>query len=154
MKLSELFTVRNGIPTSGLRLSPVARIGHLAFLRPSSSQHKVIAGWIDPQYLSERQIYAADSLFVSTNGEGSHTYAYVFPNEFACNSDVSVLIPRSDMPLAHKVYYAKCITMNRFLFSYGRKPKGARLKAIELPEVPANWNDMTVHCFSGSRRLQ
>ncbi|SUA24330.1 Uncharacterised protein [Neisseria gonorrhoeae] len=34
------------------------------------------------------------------------------------------------MPIEVKLYYAKCITANRYLFSYGRKPKGEKLKAL------------------------
>ena len=139
MKLSDLFEVKNGIPTSGLRLSTKPKLGHIPMLRPSSSQYKLIAGWVDVQFLADKSIYPANSLIVSTNGEGSHTYSYVYPAEFCCNSDVSVLDPRSEMSIEKKVFYARCITMNRFLFSYGRKPKGARLKLIELPDFPAEW---------------
>jgi hypothetical protein len=75
------------------------------------------------------------TLFVSTNGEGSHTYSYVSTERFVPNSDVSVLLPKVDMPLEVKMYYARCITANRYLFSYGRKPKGDKLKNIIVPNV-------------------
>ncbi|CDG33929.1 FIG00848405: hypothetical protein [Parasaccharibacter apium] len=55
------------------------------------------------------------------------------------NSDVAVLIPKqTNMPLEVKLYYAKCITANRYLFSYGRKPKGDKLKKIKIPYFPEN----------------
>jgi len=43
------------------------------------------------------------------------------------------------MTLNEKVYYARCITMNRYKFSYGRKPKGDRLRQIELPDTAPSW---------------
>jgi hypothetical protein len=59
-------------------------------------------------------------------------YSYVSSFEFVPNS---VLIPKEKMSLAEKLYYALCVTANRRKFSYGRKPKGDRLKAILLPAV-------------------
>ena len=40
------------------------------------------------------------------------------------------------MTLQEKIYYAICVTSNRFKFSYGRKPKGDRLKEIMIPACP------------------
>ena len=37
------------------------------------------------------------------------------------------------MTLREKLFYAMCISHNRFKFSYGRKPKGDRLASILLP---------------------
>jgi uncharacterized protein YfkK (UPF0435 family) len=48
---------------------------------------------------------------------------------------VSVLIPKREMTLLEKIYYARCITKNRYRFSYGRKPKGKRLGMINLPDT-------------------
>jgi hypothetical protein len=85
--------------------------------------------------VEERYIYPKGTLFVSTNGEGSHTFSYVSSFSFVPNSDVSVLIPKRSMSLVEKLYYAHCITLNRYKFSYGRKPKGKRLRSIELPDA-------------------
>ena len=46
------------------------------------------------------------------------------------------------MCLREKLAYALLITANRCKFSYGRKPKGDRLKAIMLPaSIPEAWNN-------------
>ena len=84
--------------------------------------------------MDKKHVYSIGSLFVSTNGEGSHSYSYVSIEDFVPNSDVSVLIPKSEMSIELKLYYAKCITQNRYLFSYGRKPKGKRLAGLLLPK--------------------
>lgn len=139
MKLKELFHVRNGVVSSGLSIIPAPAANHVPYLRPASTQQRTISGWVLEAEVGSKNIYPEGTLFVSTNGEGSHSYAYVSRFRFACNSDVSALIPKREMSLNEKVYYARCITMNRYRFSYGRKPKGDRLKQIELPENAPSW---------------
>jgi hypothetical protein len=135
MRLDDLFTICNGVASTGLSIEPNKQAFHLPYLRPSSTQEGTIAGWVWLRDIDERDIYSSETLFVSTNGEGSHSYAYVSSFDFVANSDVSVLIPKHEMSLLEKIYYAQCITMNRWKFSYGRKPKGKRLASIELPDA-------------------
>ncbi|MCD1653564.1 restriction endonuclease subunit S [Treponema zuelzerae] len=139
MKLSDLFEIHNGLTTTNLTIYSKSFPGSIPFLRPSSTQQRTLAGWIKKESISSEDVYPIGSLFVSTNGEGSHTYSYVSQFEFACNSDVSVLLPKKNMSISEKIYYAKCITANRFRFSYGRKPKGNRLKDIDLPNAIPIW---------------
>ncbi|ENY73625.1 restriction enzyme subunit beta [Aeromonas diversa CDC 2478-85] len=139
MKLKDLFDIRNGVVSSGLSISPTPAENHVPYLRPASTQQRTIAGWVSESEVGSKNIYPENTLFVSTNGEGSHSYSYVSRFKFACNSDVSALLPKREMTFNEKVYYARCITMNRYKFSYGRKPKGDRLKQIELPENIPSW---------------
>ena len=139
MKLEDLFDVRNGVVSSGLSISPTPAANYVPYLRPASTQQRTISGWVPESEVGSKNIYPEGTLFVSTNGEGSHSYSYVSRFKFACNSDVSVLLPKREMTLNEKVYYARCITMNRYKFSYGRKPKGDRLKQIELPDTAPSW---------------
>ena len=139
MKLEDLFEVRNGVVSSGLTISPVSTPNSVPYLRPASTQQRTVSGWVHESDIGSRNIYPEGTLFVSTNGEGSHSYSYVSRFRFACNSDVSVLLPKREMTLNEKVFYARCITMNRYKFSYGRKPKGTRLKQIELPDTVPAW---------------
>lgn len=139
MKLSDLFDVRNGVVSTGLTILSSPAPGTVPYLRPASTQQRTIAGWVFRSEVGEKNIHPEGSLFVSTNGEGSHSYSYVSCFEFACNSDVSVLVCKQEMSLQEKVFYARCITMNRYRFSYGRKPKGDRLKQIELPDIAPEW---------------
>ena len=139
MKLEDLFDVRNGVVSSGLSISPTPATNHVPYLRPASTQQRTICGWVPESQVGSKNIYPENTLFVSTNGEGSHSYSYVSRFKFACNSDVSILLPKREMTLNEKIYYARCITMNRYRFSYGRKPKGDRLKQIELPHNIPGW---------------
>lgn len=139
MRLDALFTVRNGIATSELSVHGARTPGMIPFLRPASTWKRTIAGYVLRQDVGLTNSYPSHSIFVSTNGEGSHTYAYVSNFEFAANSDVSILIPKRELSLKEKLWYAFCITFNRPKFSYGRKPKGERLKKLEIPDVPTPW---------------
>ncbi|MFL9955302.1 restriction endonuclease [Paraburkholderia nemoris] len=140
-KLDDLFIVKNGIATTDLNVLLRQEADAIPLIRPASTQLRTLAGWVSRANVKQQNIYPAESLFVSTNGEGSHTYAYVSQFEFVPNSDVSVLLPRVPMTLLEKIFYARCITLNRFLFSYGRKPKGDRLKNIALPSDLPEWID-------------
>ncbi len=39
------------------------------------------------------------------------------------------------MNLSEKLYLSLCITINRYRYSYGRKPKGERLKKLLIPGI-------------------
>lgn len=137
-RLDELFDVRNGLASNQLSVSKARTPTSIPYLRPAKTQQRTVAGWVERVSVPQDHCYPKHTIFVSTNGEGSHTYAYVSDFDFAANSDVSILIPKRLMSLAEKLFYVRAITLNRPKFSYGRKPKGDRLKAIELPDhVPA-----------------
>ena len=121
----DLFTIKNGIQVATLKMSvEPSETNNVPVLRPSNSFRKLIAGFTSKSRIPPAKIFSADSLVVSTNGEGSHSYSYVIPYLFTANSDVSVLVPRSNLSLKEKLYYATAITTTRWRISYGRKPKG------------------------------
>jgi hypothetical protein len=134
-RIDELFYVKNGIAATGLSEKEDRFTGGIMFVRPASTHLRTKRSFIEESQVDMSSIYPEGTLFVSTNGEGSHTYSYVSTERFVPNSDVSVLLPKVEMPLEVKMYYAKCITANRYLFSYGRKPKGDKLKKIIVPKV-------------------
>lgn len=133
--LSDLFTLINGIskPSVPVFLNKISS-DSIRFLRPSKTFKGTFNGYINRADVPKGKLFPSETIFVSTNGQGSHTYAYVSAFEFVPNSDVTVLIPKKEMNLIEKQYYARCITQNRFKFSYGRKPKGNRLKNLSLPD--------------------
>lgn len=139
MKLDDLFEVKNGLASSAVEVlrAPIGDV--VPYIRPASTQQRTVAGWVAKNSVAANHLYPAGTIFVSTDGEGSHTYSYVSKFTFVPNSNVSVLLPKREMTLNEKVFYARCITMNRYKFSYGRKPKGDRLKQIELPDTAPSW---------------
>jgi len=135
VRLDEIFIVHNGIASTKIELYNDKKEKSIAFMRPASTHQRTLSGFLDKKSVEKKHIYPKGTLFVSTNGEGSHTYSYVSTMEFVPNSDVSVLLPKVDMRVEEKIYYALCITKNRYRFSYGRKPKGKRLKSLILPHI-------------------
>nr|WP_300836992.1 restriction endonuclease subunit S [uncultured Acetatifactor sp.] len=153
--LDRLFTVVCGIPSSEVIRSRVRQnVNWIPYIRPSYRQETSIDAYVNRNAIPSEKVFSAQTLYVSTDGQGSHTFSYVSTFEFVPNSNVAVLMPKREMGLQEKLFYAQCITNNRYKFSYGRKPKGERLKSILLPEYPPDYVieydvDNVVHGFSG-----
>ena len=137
VKLDTIFDVHNGLASSQVEVKEEPEIDtDIRYIRPSQSYAGSIAGYVDTMQIDDKHIYPDNTIYVSTDGQGSHSYSYVSSFDFVPNSNVSVLIPKNEMTLQEKLYYSICITANRFKFSYGRKPKGDRLKDIFIPACP------------------
>lgn len=137
IKLDVLFDIYNGIASSEVkRIEAKVDDSCIPYIRPSYRQETSIDAFVSKNDIESKYIFPPETLYVSTDGQGSHSYAYVSTFEFVPNSNVSVLIPKDKMTLSEKLYYAHCISINRYKFSYGRKPKGERLKTIMLPDAP------------------
>lgn len=142
--LGELFDVENGVAARNLLRSKTKRSENwVPFIRPSYRQSTSIDAYVNKYLVPPEKVFPKGTLYVSTNGQGSHTYSYVSATEFVPNSDVAVLKPKRKMTLREKLFYAMCISRNRFKFSYGRKPKGEKLEAIMLPStISEQFNDI------------
>ena len=142
--LYELFQIENGIAATGIIRSSVKKNENwIPFIRPSYRQTTSIDAYVNKFLVPKEKVYPQWTLYVSTNGQGSHTYSYVSASEFVPNSDVAVLKPKRTMSLREKMFYALCISRNRYKFSYGRKPKGEKLASIKLPRsIPDVYNDL------------
>lgn len=142
--LNKLFTVINGVTASDLLRSPTKKSENwIPFIRPSYRQSTSIDAYVNKYLVPQDKVFPKGTLYVSTNGQGSHTYSYVAATEFVPNSDVAVLIPKRPMTLREKLFYAMCISRNRYKFSYGRKPKGEKLYSVLLPQaINKTMNDM------------
>lgn len=135
--LTEIFDVYNGLASSRVEVEEeLITKNYVRYIRPSKTYTGSIAGYVDRAFIDSKYIYPKDTIYVSTDGQGSHTYSYVSSSDFVPNSNVSVLIPKKEMSLQEKIYYAICVTFNRRKFSYGRKPKGYRLEKLQLPSTP------------------
>lgn len=112
----------------------------IPFLRPSKSMYNLRVGFVRKKDLPKewlKKLAPAFSIIVGKDGEGSHSYSYVYPHEFLGNSNTMFLVPRAEyrgMTLNQKLWYAQAISFNRYRFSYGNKPKKDRMMKIEFPE--------------------
>ncbi|MDQ7818811.1 MAG: restriction endonuclease subunit S [Melioribacteraceae bacterium] len=134
LKVSELFHSINGLASSQVtRYESKDSEDFVPYLRPSNSQDSSIDAFINKKEVPPKYLFPPNTLYVSTDGQGSHSYSYVSAFEFVPNSNITVLMPKIEMCLQEKIYYAIAITRNRFKFSYGRKPKGKRLSQLHVP---------------------
>lgn len=140
VSLSDIFILIPGIASAYVdRVKRPLSESYIPYIRPSYKQYSSIDAYVNKKLVPKDKVFPAYTLYVSTDGQGSHTFSYVSVFEFVPNSDVSVLIPKREMCIQEKLFYAQCITNNRYKFSYGRKPKGKRLSAILLPEYPPDY---------------
>lgn len=149
VKIEEIFTITNGIAVTGLKEQEKPFKNSIMYVRPAATQARTLRSYIAKSSVAENKIFPEGSLFVSTNGEGSHSYSYVSTSEFVPNSDVSVLTPKREMSIQEKLFYAQCITSNRYLFSYGRKPKGKKLKSIKVPLLEGEDIEKVINYING-----
>lgn len=140
MRLDALFEIHRGIQIDRAeRLLPRPSKTSVVYVRPASTQQRTIAGWVERSDIPAELVFPVGTLFVSADGEGSHTYSYVSQFEFVPSQHVHALIPRAPMSLQAKLFYAHCITMNRYRFSYGRAPRGERFRSLQLPSALSSW---------------
>ncbi|MCM1302639.1 MAG: restriction endonuclease subunit S [Lachnospiraceae bacterium] len=141
-KLEEIFVKKDGVfikDTSIIRKEKEFE-DDVPFLRPSKSMNNLLVGYVRKKDMPEewlKKIAPAHSIIIGKDGEGSHSYSYVYPHEFLGNSNTMFLIPHgeyADMSLNQKLWYAQAISFNRYRFSYGNKPKKDRMMKIEFPE--------------------
>ena len=154
--LTSLFVVRSGISKSNVIVKEDAELDDdIRFIRPSKTYQGSIDGFVDGTTVNEDDVYPDNTIYVSTDGQGSHTYSYLSSFKFVPNSNVVVLIPKRDMSIQEKLYYSSCVTLNRFKFSYGRKPKSERLDNLLIPECPPEfvYGDVFSEIFEDWKKL-
>lgn len=79
---------------------------------------------------------AAGTITVALGGQGGAGVAFVQPFPYYCGRDVMILTPKYDMGDQEKLWWATCITANRFRFGFGRQANRT-LKDLELPSRDA-----------------
>lgn len=80
----------------------------------------------------------AGTITVALNGQGGAGVAFLQPCPYYTGFHVMVLTPKKYMTEQEKLWWAMCITANRFRFGFGRQANRT-LKDIELPnpeEIP------------------
>lgn len=138
--VKDLFDPYNGLASSQVKRSALKTSDQfIPYVRPSKTQRTSIDAYVNKDEIDSKYIFPEKTLYVSTDGQGSHTYSYVSVFEFVPNSNVTVLIPKRKMDLQEKLFYALVITNNRRKFSYGRKPKGERLANLFIPLYPPDF---------------
>jgi hypothetical protein len=134
VKLTEYFDIYSGIEKNKVLHSDLKiNQNYIPYIRPSNEYNGTFNGFVDKVSCNKSKIYPKETIFYGNTGEGCHTFAYVSQSEFVPNNNVSVLISKIDLLLEEKLFYAKCITSNRYRFSYGRIPNLNRMANLLIP---------------------
>ena len=94
--LIDLFEMHNGINPSSLPTED-APLDHtyVPVVRPSKTQKSSYVEYVSALEVEPEHVFPKGTLYISTNGQGSHTYAYVSTFDFIPNTDVVALTDRS-----------------------------------------------------------
>lgn len=65
--------------------------------------------------------------------------SFVQPRKFYTAQNVAVLTPLRDMTLSEKLFFCKCISMNRFKYSVVGREANKTLKILQVPASPPSW---------------
>src|SRR5687767_11437266 len=76
----------------------------------------------------------AGTLTVALNGQGGAGVAFLQPFPYYSGFHVMVLTPRKQMSEQERLWWATCITANRFRFGFGRQANRT-LKDLKLPDA-------------------
>lgn len=76
----------------------------------------------------------AGTITVALNGQGGAGVAFLQPFPYYCGFHVMVLTPKSEMTEQEKLWWAMCITANRYRFGFGRQANRT-LKDLDIPDV-------------------
>ena len=93
----------------------------------------------------------AGTITVALNGQGGAGVAFLQPYPYYCGFHVMVLTPRLAMSEPERLWWALCITANRFRFGFGRQANRS-LKDLVLPDpkdIPSWVKSADVSMFDG-----
>lgn len=134
VRLKDIFYFKHGIASHSIKLyKNRTSEDYIPYFRPSKSSLNVVAGYVKKSEIKPMYVFSKESLYIGTDGQGSHSYAYVSSCQFVPNSNILVLEPKVNIDIKQKLFYATAVTSNRWRFSYGRKPKAYRLKELKVP---------------------
>ena len=138
IQIQDLFEVKGGSNITASQLSAEPFANSIPVVGASGALKKTVGGYLDKDNVSNK-VFPQNTIYVSTTGALCCT-AFLAPCEFAGNIDMVALIEKRPLTIKQKLYYCLCINANKYRFSYGRKPKGARFSTLEIPapeEIPS-----------------
>lgn len=94
----------------------------------------------------------ASTITVALNGQGGAGVAFLQPYPFYSGFHVMILTPKKFMTEQEKLWWAMCITANRFRFGFGRQANRT-LKDLNLPplkNMPTWVKTANIDCFNGA----
>lgn len=128
-KISELFTLEYGHSLELNRVDQVVNADAVNFVGRAARNNGVTARVAPIPSLSPAP---AGTITVALNGQGGAGVAFLQPSPYYTGFHVMVLKPKQLMTEQEKLWWAMCITANRFRFGFGRQANRT-LKDLILP---------------------
>lgn len=135
LKVSDLFELRYGHSLELNALEKSEGPSAINFVGRAARNNGVTA---QVKRLSGVAPALAGTITVALGGQGGAGVAFLQPKPYYCGRDVMILTAKSKMSDQQKLWWATCITANRFRFGFGRQANRT-LKDIMLPSKIPNW---------------
>jgi hypothetical protein len=130
-KVSELFTLKYGHSLELNRLEQSSELTAVNFVGRAARNNGVTAR---VKRLVDINPAAANTISVALGGQGGAGVAFLQPRPYYCGRDVMILTPKESMTEQEMLWWAMCITANRFRFGFGRQANRT-LKDLRLPAL-------------------
>lgn len=129
-RLDALFSITSGHQLSKARLSPPSSADESIAYVSRTHRRNGLDGWTAP--LAGVTPSAAGSITVCLRSRNHALASFVQPFPFYTSYHVAVLVPRLEMSIAEKLWWCKCIELNRFRFNFGRQANRT-LGSLQVP---------------------
>lgn len=133
--VEDLFDVEYGHSLSLNALKQTDSTNGYAFVSRTARNNGVAAYIEKPAGLEPRE---AGLLTVCLRSRNYTLATFVQPRAFFCAYHIQVLTPKTEMTLQEKLWWAQCITANRYRFNFGRQANRT-LATLELPDEMPAW---------------
>lgn len=138
MKLSEIFEIAYGHKFDMNKMTPSDRSSGIAFVG-RKGRNQGISGYIGK--VEGLEPYPAGIITVALGGSFLLS-AFVQQKPFYTAQNVAVLKPiSSELSLNHLLFYAMCITKNKFRYSAFGREANRTLADIDVPSNVPKWVD-------------
>ena len=125
VKLSELFDISRGVRLTKAEQEP----GDIPLVTAGEDNYGING------YISNGK----SDIFENVITVDMFCHAIYRDYKFYCDDNIIVLIPKKEMTLNEKLYYALCISQNKYKFGYGRQLRLSRLDEIQVPADIPDW---------------
>jgi len=132
-KISDIFTLQYGHSLELNRLEQSTEPDAVNFVGRAARNNGVTAR-VTP--IPSEKPAPAGTISVALGGQGGAGVAFLQPFPYYCGRDVMILKARKPMTDQEKLWWAMCITANRFRFGFGRQANRT-LKDLLLPDAKA-----------------
>lgn len=125
-KANEIFNLSRGLSSGDVEISEDKDGNdYIPYLRPSNN-YSIHNGYVLKSEVNDNVIFPKFTLVMGNTGAGSHTYTYLIAEEFVPNNNLTVLLPKQELNIYHKLFIINVIEHNRYRYNYGRIPSNER----------------------------